>query len=103
MDDLRLEKTLETICMRIVEQLPDEVCSRCPVVRLLEDVTMSMKEQTADAIGIDTVHYGLQPEEPRRELELPGVTALGRHSLIAYLLHQPVIYAVLWLWFALIA
>lgn len=59
MDDLRLEKTLETICMRIVEQLPDEVCSKCPVVRLLEDVTMSMKEQTADAIagelGIDTV------------------------------------------------
>ena len=47
--------------------------------------------------------YGLQPEEPRRELELPLVTALGRHSLIAYLLHQPVIYAVLWLWFALIA
>ena len=27
----------------------------------------------------------------------------SRHSLIAYLLHQPVIYAVLWLWFALIA
>ena len=32
MDDLRLEKTLETICMRIVEQLPDVVCSKCPVV-----------------------------------------------------------------------
>ena len=39
----------------------------------------------------------------REVFPLPLVTALGRHSLIAYLLHQPVIYAVLWLWFALIA
>lgn len=38
--------------------------------------------------------YRLRPE-PEREIRLPGVTALGRHSLLAYLLHQPVIYGVL--------
>ena len=41
--------------------------------------------------------FRLQPEETGRELRLPGVTALGRHSLLAYLLHQPVIYGTLWL------
>ena len=28
-------------------------------------------------------------------LRLPGITAMGRHSLLIYLLHQPVIYGVL--------
>jgi len=34
-------------------------------------------------------------------LRLPGLSWLGRHSLAIYLAHQPVIYGVLWLWFAL--
>lgn len=38
--------------------------------------------------------YRLRPEA-ERELRLPLVTALGRHSLLAYLLHQPVIYGAL--------
>ena len=41
--------------------------------------------------------YRLRPEGERRELRLPLVTTLGRHSLVAYLLHQPLIYGVLWM------
>lgn len=43
--------------------------------------------------------YRLRPEETGRELRLPLVTALGRHSLLAYLLHQPLIYGALRLLF----
>ena len=39
--------------------------------------------------------YHLRRQEPPR-LSLPVVTALGRHSLLVYLLHQPVVYGVLW-------
>ena len=40
--------------------------------------------------------YPLRRQEPSH-LALPVVTAMGRHSLLVYLLHQPVIYVVLWL------
>ena len=32
---------------------------------------------------------------------LPLLSALGRHTLIVYLLHQPVLYGLCWLWFSL--
>ena len=41
--------------------------------------------------------YRLRPEGEGWELRLPLVTTLGRHSLVAYLLHQPLIYGVLWM------
>ena len=41
--------------------------------------------------------YRLRPEGEGRDLRLPLVTTLGRHSLVAYLLHQPLIYGVLWM------
>ena len=41
--------------------------------------------------------YPLRPQPPERELRLPLAAGLGRHSLLVYLLHQPVIYGVLYL------
>ena len=38
--------------------------------------------------------YDLHRDTPSR-LCIPGVTAMGRHSLVVYLLHQPLIYGVL--------
>ncbi len=40
--------------------------------------------------------YRLRPETPAvPDIRLPGIGAIGRHSLIVYLLHQPVIYGLL--------
>lgn len=45
--------------------------------------------------------YRLRPEEPiLPDLRLPGLAAMGRHSLVIYLVHQPVIYALLMLIFS---
>ena len=41
--------------------------------------------------------FRLRPEEPREIRRVPLVTAMGRRSLLLYMLHQPVIYALLWL------
>lgn len=46
--------------------------------------------------------YRLRPETPAvPDIRLPGIGAIGRHSLIVYLLHQPVIYGLLALIFSL--
>ena len=39
--------------------------------------------------------YRLFPDAAKRDISLPLVTAMGRKSLLIYLLHQPVIYGVL--------
>lgn len=39
--------------------------------------------------------FRLRPEEARETRRVPLVTAMGRHSLLIYMLHQPVIYALL--------
>ena len=41
--------------------------------------------------------FRLRPEETREIRRVPLVTAMGRRSLLLYMLHQPVIYALLWL------
>lgn len=44
--------------------------------------------------------YRLRPEDSHRELpRIPVVTFMGRRSLLIYLLHQPVVYAVLTAWY----
>jgi len=43
--------------------------------------------------------YRLQPEDPHRGLpKIPVVTFMGRHSLVVYLLHQPLVYGALMVW-----
>ena len=39
--------------------------------------------------------FRLRPEETREIRRVPVVTAMGRHSLLIYMLHQPVIYVLL--------
>ena len=34
---------------------------------------------------------------------LPAVSRLGRHTMVVYLLHQPVIYSVMWIYFTMLA
>ena len=46
--------------------------------------------------------YRLRLGEPRRTLpQIPVVTWMGRHSLVIYMLHQPVVYGVLTAWYVL--
>jgi len=40
--------------------------------------------------------FRLRPEEVREIRRVPLVTAMGRHSLLIYMLHQPAVYALLW-------
>ncbi|MEK9159622.1 MAG: heparan-alpha-glucosaminide N-acetyltransferase [Patescibacteria group bacterium] len=42
------------------------------------------------------VYRGRQPTRLAVLAKLPGLTAMGRHSLAIYLLHQPVLYFTLW-------
>lgn len=39
--------------------------------------------------------FRLRPEETREIRRVPVITAMGRHSLLIYMLHQPVLYALL--------
>ena len=43
--------------------------------------------------------FRLRPEEVREIRRVPLVTAMGRHSLLIYMLHQPVVYGLLWVLF----
>lgn len=40
--------------------------------------------------------FRLRPEEVREIRPIPVVTAMGRRSLLIYMLHQPVVYGLLW-------
>ena len=40
--------------------------------------------------------FRLRPEEAREIRRVPVVTAMGRRSLLIYMLHQPVVYGLLW-------
>ncbi len=40
--------------------------------------------------------FRLRPEEARKVRRVPVLTAMGRHSLLIYMLHQPAVYALLW-------
>ena len=43
--------------------------------------------------------WRLRPEDAAPGPRVPVLTAMGRHSLLIYLLHQPILYACLSLWF----
>ena len=44
--------------------------------------------------------WRLRPEDAAPGPRVPVLTAMGRHSLLLYLLHQPLLYACLSLWFS---
>lgn len=44
----------------------------------------------------ETVYGARQPTRLAALAKVPGLTAMGRHSLAIYLLHQPVLYFTLW-------
>ena len=55
--DLRLEKVLEALYYEIVDNLPSDVCRDCPLVRMLGDLTGTVKHENnamvAEKMGID--------------------------------------------------
>lgn len=47
--------------------------------------------------------WRLRPDSGTEGRRAPLVTAMGRHSLLIYVLHQPVVYAVLTVWFQVVS
>lgn len=61
MDNIRTEKLLETIYQNLIENIPDNVCTTCPVVMSLRTTMTSLKRQNNDEIanqfGLDVMDF----------------------------------------------
>lgn len=52
-DEVKLEKVIETIYFQILEGLPSEIGSRCPVAAMLSGLIGTMKQENNARIAIE--------------------------------------------------
>jgi len=50
MDEYHLEKIVNTIYERIVESMPVETCNKCPIVRVIGDLSEIIREGNSEKI-----------------------------------------------------
>ena len=50
MDEYHLEKIVNTIYERIVENLPDDTCCKCPIVKIMGDLSEIIREGNSERI-----------------------------------------------------
>ena len=50
-DDLRIEKIIETLYLEIADNVSNEICRTCPIMRVIRDLKDSIKDANHDKLA----------------------------------------------------
>lgn len=51
--DLFTEKLIDTLYLQIVENIDDEVCVNCPIVRSIRDLKETLRHESSDRLIVE--------------------------------------------------